>query len=96
MHLPQDASYDEKKNRMAIARRLFLRIVSDATTTQDESTDRPVISLIPGDRVQHNVFGYGTVVSAFGSGPDAEATIDFEEGVGVKQLMLRYAPLEKR
>ena len=52
----------------------------------------PVLS--PGDRVNHDKFGLGTVVSADGYGDNAEAKIDFGS-YGVKHLVLRYAPLEK-
>ncbi len=54
----------------------------------------PVASLDPGDRVTHQKFGLGTVVSTSGSGDKAEATIDFGSA-GVKRLLLRYAPVEK-
>ncbi|OEV06102.1 hypothetical protein AN218_31155, partial [Streptomyces nanshensis] len=56
--------------------------------------DRPVVSLSPGDRVTHDSFGLGTVVSVKGSGDKAEATIDFG-GEKPKRLLLRYAPVEK-
>ena len=54
----------------------------------------PVLSLSPGERVTHQKFGLGTVVSTSGSGDKAEATIDFGSA-GVKRLLLRYAPVEK-
>ena len=54
----------------------------------------PVLSLSPGDRVTHQKFGLGTVVSVSGSGDKGEATIDFGTS-GVKRLLLRYAPVEK-
>ncbi|MFC5906926.1 DNA helicase PcrA [Streptacidiphilus monticola] len=56
--------------------------------------DKPVITLNVGDRVTHDRFGLGTVVSVSGPADDAKATIDFG-GEGVKQLLLRYAPVEK-
>ena len=54
----------------------------------------PVLSLEPGERVTHQRFGLGTVVSTSGTGEKAEATIDFGSA-GVKRLLLRYAPVEK-
>ena len=54
----------------------------------------PVVSLAPGERVTHQKFGLGTVVSTSGTGDKAEATIDFGSA-GVKRLLLRYAPVEK-
>ncbi len=55
---------------------------------------RPVPSLDPGDRVQHDTFGLGTVVALEGAGDSAVASIDFGTE-GVKRLLLRYAPVEK-
>jgi DNA helicase-2/ATP-dependent DNA helicase PcrA len=55
---------------------------------------RPIPSLDPGDRVQHDSFGLGTVVALEGLGDNAVASIDFGSE-GVKRLLLRYAPVEK-
>jgi DNA helicase-2/ATP-dependent DNA helicase PcrA len=57
--------------------------------------NRAVPALSPGDRVNHDKFGLGTVVSTDGYGDSAEAKIDFGGSYGVKHLVLRYAPLEK-
>ena len=57
--------------------------------------NRSVPALSPGDRVTHDKFGLGTVVSTDGYGDSAEAKIDFGGSYGVKHLVLRYAPLEK-
>ncbi len=56
--------------------------------------NRTVVSLAPGDRVSHDTFGLGTVVSTAGAAERSEATIDFG-AAGVKRLLLRYAPVEK-
>jgi DNA helicase-2/ATP-dependent DNA helicase PcrA len=55
----------------------------------------PIPSLKPGDLVNHQKFGLGSVVSCEGQGDSAEAKIDFGGDFGVKHLVLRYAPLEK-
>ena len=52
------------------------------------------IHLEPGDRVTHDTFGMGTVVTVEGVGERAVATVDFR-AEGVKRLLLRYAPVEK-
>jgi DNA helicase-2/ATP-dependent DNA helicase PcrA len=57
--------------------------------------NRSVPALSPGDRVNHDKFGLGTVVSTDGFGDRAEAKIDFGGDYGVKHLVLRYAPIEK-
>ncbi|MGN6598384.1 MAG: 3'-5' exonuclease, partial [Actinomycetes bacterium] len=56
--------------------------------------NRPIVALTPGDRVTHDTFGLGTVVSTNGAGDKAEATIDFGSS-GRKRLLLRYAPVQK-
>ena len=52
------------------------------------------IQLSVGDRVAHDTFGLGTVVTVTGEGDRAEATINFGS-LGEKRLLLRYAPVEK-
>lgn len=47
-----------------------------------------------GDKVKHNKFGEGTVIQLSGSGDDVEVKVAFA-GLGVKALILKYAPLEK-
>ncbi len=44
--------------------------------------NRPVVTLEVGDRVTHDAFGLGTVVSTKGVAERAEATIDFGGDVG--------------
>jgi DNA helicase-2/ATP-dependent DNA helicase PcrA len=57
--------------------------------------NRAIPSLQPGDRVSHDTFGLGTVVSTSGSGDNAQAKVDFGASTGQKTFVLRYAPLEK-
>ncbi|MFJ4595582.1 MULTISPECIES: DNA helicase PcrA [unclassified Kitasatospora] len=56
--------------------------------------ERDAVSLAVGDRVTHDTFGLGTVVGVTGVGDRAQATVDFGSE-GRKQLLLRYAPVEK-
>jgi DNA helicase II / ATP-dependent DNA helicase PcrA len=65
-----------------------------ASTVTAAAATRPVPSLEPGDRVVHDTFGMGTVVSLRGEGQRTQAAVDFGSQ-GVKQLLLRFAPLEK-
>jgi len=55
---------------------------------------RPVPSLAPGDRVNHDTFGMGSVVTIEGQADKAVASVDFGSS-GVKRLLLRYSPVEK-
>jgi DNA helicase-2/ATP-dependent DNA helicase PcrA len=57
--------------------------------------NRPVPALAPGDRVTHDSYGLGRVLSVEGRGDDPEAKIDFGGDYGIKHLVLRYAPIEK-
>jgi DNA helicase-2/ATP-dependent DNA helicase PcrA len=57
--------------------------------------NRPVPALAPGDRVNHDSYGLGRVLSVEGRGDDPEAKIDFGGDYGIKHLVLRYAPIEK-
>ena len=65
-----------------------------ASTVSAATATRPVPSLEPGDRVVHDSFGMGTVVSLRGQGERTQAAVDFGSQ-GVKQLLLRFAPIEK-
>jgi DNA helicase II / ATP-dependent DNA helicase PcrA len=57
--------------------------------------NRPIPALEIGDKVSHDAFGVGTVVAARGEAEKRQAQIDFGGDVGLKWLLLRYAPLEK-
>ncbi|TYB49912.1 DNA helicase PcrA [Actinomadura chibensis] len=55
--------------------------------------NRPVPALSPGDKVTHDAFGLGTVVSVYDDGQ--KASVDFGGDYGVRTLVLRYATIEK-
>jgi DNA helicase-2/ATP-dependent DNA helicase PcrA len=67
---------------------------SSAVAARSKRADREVVSLSPGDRVSHDSFGLGTVVTVEGQAEKSVASVDFGSQ-GVKRLLLRYAPLEK-
>ncbi|ADP84164.1 DNA helicase PcrA [Pseudofrankia inefficax] len=56
---------------------------------------RPIPALSVGDRVTHDVFGLGVVVATSGIADSSQAKVDFGEGTGTKDLLLRYAPVTK-
>jgi DNA helicase-2/ATP-dependent DNA helicase PcrA len=59
-----------------------------------ESQDSP--RYIKGERVHHRRFGTGTITGIDGTGRDLKATVEFDDGeVGVKQLLVAYAGLER-
>ena len=65
-----------------------------ASTPAPRPATRSTDELAPGDRVKHDVFGEGVVVSSSGSGSDTQVTVAFV-GEGVKRLMLSFAPIER-
>ena len=66
---------------------------------------KPVASSLPkkhavtdtfakGDKVRHKIWGIGTVLDVIGEGPNMQMKIQFPTK-GVRQVVLKYAPLEK-
>ncbi len=58
------------------------------------STGAELLGLATGDRVVHERFGPGVVVSREGEGRDARAAVDFEQ-FGTKHLVLAMTPLRR-
>ena len=65
-----------------------------ASVVTDTAPEPSPTSLKSGDKVRHNAFGDGMVVSCVPSGHDFEVTVAFTGGAGVKRLLLSYANLE--
>ena len=61
----------------------------------EKTPPAPRVSLETGDLVRHSTFGEGVVMECMPSGDDHEVTVQFSEAVGVKKLLLSFAPLEK-
>ncbi|MBO0878471.1 MAG: ATP-binding domain-containing protein, partial [Pseudonocardia sp.] len=59
------------------------------------ASSAPAISLEVGDRVSHDKYGLGTVVATEGSGPRANATIDFGSSGTVRLMLIGGVPLQK-
>lgn len=66
---------------------------------------KPVASSLPkkhavtdtfakGDKVRHKIWGIGTVLDVIGEGPNMQMKIQFPTR-GVRQVVVKYAPLEK-
>ncbi len=75
-------------------RRNFSAAAARADAASKATSAREVPTLTPGDRVLHDSFGMGTVVTVEGVAEKSVASIDFGSE-GVKRLLLRYAPVEK-
>ena len=105
-HNPPSRFLDEIPENLLDWRRTGMSFTPSFTSRQASQTfttstvaarskrSRDVISLAPGDRVVHDSFGMGTVVTVDGAGEKSVASVDFGSG-GVKRLLLRYAPVEK-
>ena len=65
-----------------------------ASTPAPRPATRSADEFAPGEKVKHEVFGEGVVVSSSGSGSDTQVTVAFV-GEGVKRLMLSFAPIER-
>ena len=55
----------------------------------------PRVVLSTGDEVKHSVFGEGVVLECQQTNEDHEITIQFAGDIGIKRLLLSFAPLEK-
>ena len=49
-----------------------------------------------GERIFHEKWGYGEIASVQGSGFDQELFVNFGDDIGIKHLILRYAPIIRR
>ena len=66
-------------------------------TDKEAAAPRPTLAggeVTAGDRIRHQSWGLGTVVSVDGDGERAEARVRFDEA-GEKRLLLAWAPLER-
>jgi DNA helicase-2/ATP-dependent DNA helicase PcrA len=86
--------YADRSGYIPAAATVQRRRASAAPAPQPTKGSRPVPSLEPGDRVVHDTFGMGSVVTVEGVAEKAVASIDFGS-LGVKRLLLRYSPVEK-
>ena len=61
---------------------------------EDASQDTP--RYVKGERVRHRRFGSGTIQGLTGTGRDLKVSVAFDDDeVGVKQLLVAYAGLER-
>ncbi len=51
-----------------------------------------VLDIKPGLRIEHNRFGFGSILEVSGSGSDLKAKIDFDD-YGTKIILLKYAKM---
>jgi DNA helicase-2/ATP-dependent DNA helicase PcrA len=65
-----------------------------ASSPEEASQDTP--RYVKGERVRHRRFGSGTIQGLLGTGRDLKVSVAFDdEEVGLKQLLVAYAGLER-
>lgn len=88
----------EKSNRAEKAlkqsKKVFTGYFDDEPTLESSMKNKETIDLSPGDKVEHEVLGKGTVINIEGEGDKSQVTIAFENK-GIKNLLLGYAPIKK-
>ena len=73
----------------------YKRITKTETPANVAFTSSDSSSFIEGDKVQHERFGNGVIISIEGEAPNTTATVDFDKN-GSKKLLLRFAKLKKK
>jgi hypothetical protein len=73
----------------------IVKIRTKRELRQEQGRPKDLATLQSSDRVKHDTYGLGAVMSAKGPDGDREATIDFGDEHGIKHLVLRYAPIQK-
>jgi DNA helicase-2/ATP-dependent DNA helicase PcrA len=69
--------------------------IRDAALAAAAAAPTPGPVLRVGDLVRHRAFGEGIVTACDTTAADVEVTVEFAGGVGIKRLLLSFAPLEK-
>jgi DNA helicase-2/ATP-dependent DNA helicase PcrA len=69
---------------------------SSGSDRQPEEASQDTPRYVKGERVRHRRFGSGTIQGLTGTGRDLKVSVAFDnEEVGVKQLLVAYAGLER-
>lgn len=71
-----------------------LSILSKPVATSLPKKHAVTDSFAKGDKVRHKIWGIGTVLDVIGDGPNMQMKIQFPTK-GVRQVVVKYAPLEK-
>ena len=100
----RETADDKRFKKRIYSNGRILQQIGSSSKANDSATPPEMLSsaveygsttLKAGDKVAHERFGTGTVISVEGSGNGAKAQIDFEKGVGIKKLLLKFAKLSK-
>ena len=72
-----------------------LDIARQAAQASAGSGANGAVSYAAGDKVTHNKWGEGTVISVKGRDNDEELQIAFPAPIGIKKLLAKFAPIKK-
>ena len=90
--IPQGLVAPGKKPQLETPRRPSWDVWEAAAANQPASA-KPTLQV--GDLVRHRSFGEGVVMGYEPDASDIQVTVEFRDGVGLKRLLLSFAPLEK-
>jgi ATP-dependent DNA helicase UvrD/PcrA len=75
---------------------LFPSSPTSPSSPSEEETSQDAPRYVKGERVRHRRFGSGTIQGLTGTGRDLKVSVAFDDAeVGVKQLLVAYAGLER-
>ncbi len=75
---------------------LFPSSAPSASSASEEEASQDAPRYVRGERVRHRRFGSGTIQGLTGTGRDLKVSVAFDDAeVGVKQLLVAYAGLER-
>ena len=86
--------HSETRTGAAVPPRAGMRPVRAVSNNESSFVSTSVLELQSGQRVEHNRFGYGVILSIEGNGIDKKAKIRFDNH-GEKILLLKYAKIRK-
>lgn len=90
VRFPHQAVQPERPARQAFGRPAFSQPVRNVPDLDFKPS--PVSELAAGQRVEHDRFGFGRIISFADEGANRKAVVEFEQG-GKKTLLLKFAKL---
>jgi DNA helicase II / ATP-dependent DNA helicase PcrA len=90
-----DRRYGNWGGRGRVSEEIFVP-QSDGLSVSPEELSQDAPRYVKGERVRHRRFGSGAIRGLTGTGRDLKVTVEFDdEEVGVKQLLVAFAGLER-
>ena len=91
--LPEDKLVDLRAAERAEQR--VKKVVPGLANRPKASPDASKMDWTVGDKARHQKWGVGTVVSIKNEGDALELQVAFEQPIGIKKLLAKFAPLER-